>query len=79
MKKIEKYVCEFCGDEFDSKEECERCEKRHIKPIGIETAKWVFASDPAFKDYPFFVGIKMDDGSVVKYYRRRGTKQVEEE
>ena len=31
MKEKKLYVCEHCGTAYNSKEQCERCEKNHKK------------------------------------------------
>lgn len=69
MKKVEHYICDFCGAEYDNKTECQECEKRHKTPVSIEGQRY---SRPILNDwigYPSILLIKMDDGEIIEYKR----------
>ena len=69
MKKVEHYICDFCGAEYDNKTECQECEKRHKTPVSIEGQQY---GKPRLNDwlgYPSILRVKMDDGEIIEYKR----------
>lgn len=41
MRKVEHYICEACGTEYNDKKRCEQCEKGHIKPVEIWRLRFI--------------------------------------
>ena len=69
MKKVEHYICDFCGAEYDNKTKCQECEKRHKNPVSIEGQQY---GKPRLNDwlgYPSILRVKMDDGEIIEYKR----------
>lgn len=68
MKKVQHYICELCGTEYNEKEKCERCEKGHKRPTGIVGANFTpITSDGS--GYPAKVHILMNNGETITYKR----------
>lgn len=68
MRKVEHYICETCGTEYNDKKRCEQCEKGHIKALKIKSARYLSVEKNA-KGYPLSVNIEMEDGKIVTYKR----------
>lgn len=66
MKIIEKYVCEYCGTVYSLKEDCEKCERFHIKPSMITVVKHEINSP-----FPCSMVVEMENGVSVIYERRK--------
>lgn len=68
LKKIELFVCEHCGTQYVSEEECRMCESVHHLPKKIVSCEY-----DAYKyggsGYPSRVQIEMSDGTMVVYKR----------
>ena len=65
MKKVEHYICDFCGAEYDNKTDCLLCENKHKMPLSIESKRY-----NAFgQKYPSVLYVKMDDGEIIEYKR----------
>lgn len=62
MKSVEHYICEICGAEYESKEECRECEHCHNKPIEIIKVEYKKNGS-----YPSKVYIRMSNGQIVEY------------
>lgn len=46
MKKLELYVCEKCGTQYNSKVQCEQCEKGHKADLNITGLRYIsYAQD----------------------------------
>ena len=70
MKKIERFICEVCGTEYNDKAQCGRCEEIHKKPQEIVNAKY----RPITMDgtgYPDHLDIRMSDGQTIRYKKLR--------
>ena len=68
MKKVELYLCEMCGTQYNDKVKCEECEKSHKKPIEIFESKYLpYAVN--HKGYPQSLEVKMSDGKIITYRR----------
>lgn len=68
MKKVEHYICEICGTEYNDKNKCIQCEKNHCK--GVEIVGYRFQSYKSNrKGYPDVLNVKMEDGTVQAYKR----------
>ena len=66
MKEITMYICEFCNTLHTTKEDAERCVRKHIKIRKICHAKY----DPFFDrstKYPTSIDVEMEDGEVITY------------
>lgn len=68
MKKVEHYICEVCGTEYNDKKKCMDCEKKHVKPELIEGARYLPIKNDG-KGYPITVHIKMSNGETITYKR----------
>jgi hypothetical protein len=77
MKEIRRYVCEFCGVNFDSKEKARLCETSHTIPKEIKSARYVSSNkngDPKCNyanNYPEAITILMSNGKEIDYTRDR--------
>lgn len=68
MKKIELFVCEHCGTQYATKEQCKLCESIHCPPKEIKSCRYIpYKSDKT--GYPITVQIEMSDGRTVTYKR----------
>lgn len=68
MKKVEHYICEVCGTEYNDKNRCEICEKGHKKPIKILTSKYQPITNNAL-GIPSTIVIEFENGSKFEYKR----------
>lgn len=59
MKEVKHYICDICHTEYNSKCQCEQCEKSH-KNISQTQNK---------KGYPHKIDVEFEDGSVLTYKR----------
>ena len=66
MKKIERYICDFCGADYDNKTDCLLCENKHKIPVSIERKIY---SDFGQK-YPSVLYVKMNNGETIAYMKR---------
>ena len=62
MKTIERFVCDYCGEEFETKKEARNCELEHTHPMRF--AKSYFVSS---WDIPRTIDVEMFDGSLIRY------------
>lgn len=63
MRKIEKYVCEFCKEEFNSVLECENHEVSHAALDHIKTMEYGINDK-----YPTTIKLAFADGCIKDYY-----------
>lgn len=68
MKKVEHYICELCGTEYNDEKKCEECETGHVKPEGIERAEWISIKKDN-SGYPTKIHVKMSNGKTITYKR----------
>lgn len=68
MKKVEHYICEVCGTEYNDKEKCADCESGHHKPLEISGANWVSMRNNG-SGYPTKIHVKMSNGETITYKR----------
>lgn len=68
MKKVEHYICELCGTEYNDKSKAMRCEKGHREPKEIVKSRYNAIIDN-LKGYPIAIDIKMSDNNVITYKR----------
>ena len=68
MKKVEHYICEICGTEYNNKLKCEECESGHVKPVKIDGANWVSMRNNG-SGYPTQIHVKMSNGETITYKR----------
>ena len=67
MKTICQYVCEKCDAVYNTKEQCEQCERKHAVPVSMEVRGGGYKVN---NTYPFRIYIKMDDGEVIPFYSK---------
>ena len=71
MKTKTLYICDFCGDEFCSPDECSQHEAMHRRPYDVEfeSTPWLLQTynGEAMGFYPRFVHVEFDDGAVIRY------------
>lgn len=65
MTKRELFICEICGGQYNTEDECKNCENSHIIPKQIVRYSYI----PAISRYPYGVTIKMSDGEELSYNR----------
>lgn len=68
MKKVEHYICEVCGTEYNDMQKCIDCESGHHKPVKIIDAKWAPLNNDR-SGYPARIYIKMSNGETITYKR----------
>ncbi len=68
MKTINRYICEICNTEYDSKDTATKCEENHCKPIDIYNCRYVNMSNN-MNGYPVAISVKMADGTIQTYKR----------
>lgn len=66
MKEKTKYLCDFCGTEYASCVDCQKCEENHKQPKKIVSTKY-YPKSMNEKGYPQNVAILMSDGTKVIY------------
>lgn len=64
------YICEHCGAEYDTEEECLKCENSHVKTEEILTEN--FHTEPSRLNYPDVIYVKMKDNKTVAYGKVQG-------
>jgi len=67
MKTVYQYVCEKCNGIYNTKEQCELCERKHSTPVSMEVRGGGYKVN---NTYPFLIYIKMDDGEVIPFYSK---------
>lgn len=70
MQELKIYRCEICGTTYSTKIKCQECERGHWKPRDVKEAKYLPISQDA-TGYPTYINVKMDNGKVVRYERRK--------
>lgn len=68
MKKVEYYVCEICGTEYNTKIKAESCESCHCRPREIIDARYLNKAQNN-SGYPITITVKMADGTHQIYKR----------
>ena len=68
MKKIEKFCCEFCNREYNTKNDAKSCEENHKTPIKIENSRHRPRNED-YSGYPVRISVKMSDGNTISYVR----------
>lgn len=68
MKKLELYECGLCHTRYNSKEECEKCERFHRKNLNIVEARYLSRAQDG-TGMPITVTLERDDG--VRYTYKR--------
>ena len=69
MKRIEQFKCDYCGVVYADKAECVKCEAQHITCVSIHDE--MHMGMKGCPKYPPRVRIKMSDGTIQEYERRR--------
>ena len=62
MKTQTKYICDFCGQEYNTEAECTACEASHNVIAAIERADYKCG-----RASPTFLVVRMEDGSASMY------------
>lgn len=65
MKKVQKYVCDICCNEYETEKECLKCEKSHAE---VEKVIFDYGSVSESK-YPHRIHVNFKDGIQVHYRR----------
>ena len=68
MKKLELYECGLCHTRYNSKEECEKCERFHRKNLNIVEARYLSRAQDGTA-MPITITLERDDG--VRYTYKR--------
>lgn len=69
MKKVEQFKCDYCGTLYKDRSECAKCEDQHVTAVEIVVQRHFPAKVHA--KYPPRIDVKMSDGTVSVYERRR--------
>lgn len=70
MQELKIYRCEICGTTYSTKIKCQECERGHRRPRDVKAAKYLPISQDA-TGYPTYINVKMDNGKVVRYEKRK--------
>ena len=62
MITVTKYICDFCGTEYDTSAACSLCEESHVSVNEIDDAVYAVG-----KKYPTLISVVFDDDHVVRY------------
>ena len=57
MKKVKKFICDFCKTEFLEESKCKECEKGHAKNLTLEKLRYVRT-----QKVPVAITVKSEDG-----------------
>lgn len=68
MKKVQHYICEICGTEYNDESVCTKCEKGHRAAKCISGSRYLSMSQDK-SGYPLTIDIMMDDGKTIRYKR----------
>lgn len=68
MKKVEKYVCEYCHTEYTDSSKCAECEKNHMVISRIVSARYLSRSMRGTGD-PVSIEVEMSNGQKLIYKR----------
>lgn len=68
MRKVEHYICEIFGTEYNDKTKCTQCEKGHRTPVKILKARYLPITNNAL-GIPSSIEIEFADGSKFEYKR----------
>lgn len=64
MKKQIKYICEYCGVDYDREEDAKRCEASHIKPVKVVKADYKYIG---IQNLPVSVTVEFENGAEREY------------
>ena len=69
MKKQTKYICEYCGVDYDTEKDAKRCEASNKKPVKVVKADYEYR---VFKmpNTPVSVTVEFEDGTECEYFAR---------
>ena len=67
MKKQIKYICEYCGVDYDTEEDAKKCEARHIKPVKIVNGNYEYIGGA---NLPVSVTVEFESGAKREYVAR---------
>ena len=75
MKARTMYTCEICHTDYADKENAQKCEKSHVKPMSIwKNIKYhsiYNGRDPIFRcsdtNYPDWIDVQFENGKTVRY------------
>lgn len=68
MKKVEHYICDVCHTEYNSKCQCQQCEKSHKKTVKVVAAHYISVTQNA-KGFPQKIEVEFEGGEVLTYKR----------
>lgn len=69
MKKQIKYICEYCGVDYNTEEEAKKCEARHIKPVKIVKENYEYTLFAAL-NLPVSVTVEFENGAEREYFAK---------
>lgn len=69
MKKQIKYICEYCGVDYNTEEEAKKCEARHIRPVKIVKGNYEYTLF-ARLNLPVSVTVEFEDGTECEYFAK---------
>lgn len=69
MKKQTKYICEYCGVDYNTEEEAKKCEARHIRPVKIVKGNYEYTLF-ARLNLPVSVTVEFEDGTECEYFAK---------
>lgn len=67
MKKQTKYICEYCGVDYDTEEDAKRCEASHIKPVKVAKADYKYIG---IRNLPVSVTVEFENGAEREYFAK---------
>jgi hypothetical protein len=69
-KTISLYTCEICNTDYDTPEECQKCEQFHKTGLKLGEMKYL-PKKAEMSCYPEEIFLEDEDGKKIKYWRRR--------
>ena len=61
------YVCDYCGTEYNTEEDCEKCEKAHLKPEKIVRLGYNYGVGIGMSYFPEKISVEFSNGTVRDY------------
>lgn len=69
MKTQTKYICEYCGVDYDTEKEAKRCEERHVRPVKIVKENYEYTFIERL-NLPVSVTVEFENGAEYEYFAK---------
>ena len=61
-KKITRWKCSVCGEEYKKREEADECEKQHVQIAAVKPITYMRG-----KQYPHIIDVQFENGAIGRY------------